>query len=167
MLCMSHSQFINSLTRVTLQEWSVLPDSLSKNKTTGPKWSHLCWTHVTKIKLSTYLIAISASPRNVILNQSIWNFLVSSSVVIPSIDPSHPPKKDVVITLSFACPPLSIKTFHFVWSSELLSNPWMWCCPIPESLDKTNWVLKFTQWICFSTHQKVKYFDFLKRYQKI
>lgn len=39
------------------------------------------------------LTTISASPRTVTFNQSVWNFLVSTSEVICNIDPYLPQKE--------------------------------------------------------------------------
>lgn len=41
------------------------------------------------------LTAVSASPRNVTLNQSIWNYLVSTSKVICFTHPHLPQEHDL------------------------------------------------------------------------
>ena len=52
-------------------------------------------SHMSKPRLNiiSNLFSVSASPRNVTFNQSIWNYLVSSSEVICLIDP-YPPSKE-------------------------------------------------------------------------
>ena len=74
------------------------------------------------------LMAVSASLRNGILNQSIWNYLVSTREVICLIDPCCPLKEGDLATdnplfagvTSLSRPLLPIKAFPFV---QLLGTP--------------------------------------------
>jgi len=73
------------------------------------------------------LNAVSVSPRTVIFNQSIWNYLVSTSEVICLIDsPAFPQRKvtllkqPTLLETSFFCPLLAIKAFHLI---QLLGAP--------------------------------------------
>lgn len=61
------------------------------------------------------LMAVSASPRNLIL--TIWNFLVSTS---EGIHPSDPKSRLPMPETIHSFPPLPIKAFHFV---QLLRAP--------------------------------------------
>lgn len=118
------------------------------------------------------LVSVSASPRNEILNQSIWNYLASTSEVICLVDPCHPLKKgdfDTAnlffpgLTSSF-CSLLLIKVFHLV---QLLGAPFCLLVgmrPIQEPLNTANKIFKIysVQFCFFNTNfqEALLKFDF-------
>lgn len=86
------------------------------------------------------ITAVSTSPRNIILNQSIWNFLVSSSEVINL--PSRPlPSPKIYEVICFLVPaPFCLEKFPILYSTlEPLSVCKMECFPIHESLNN-DWL---------------------------
>ena len=58
--------------------------NVKKNETTGLQWSHVYNTKpiLPNLDLILNLITVSNSPKSGILNQSIWNYLVSVNEVI-------------------------------------------------------------------------------------
>ena len=93
-----------------------------------------------------HLTAESASPRNVTFNQSVLNYLVSTSEVTCLIDPAFPQRKVTLpetihslLETSFSSRLLPRKAFHFV---EIFRAPFYLlrqdAAPIHKSLNKAN-----------------------------
>ena len=96
------------------------------------------------------LTTISASPRTVTFNQSVWNFLVRGNEVILLIGPCHLPRESnlawnnqLFVRIIYLFCLLPLKIFHFVsvfrTLFHLLSRD---ACLINELLNKANKIFK-------------------------
>lgn len=101
-----------------------------------------------------YLITVSVSARNVILNQSMWNYRVSTSEVICLTDPCHALEEGDLATTNPFCQCnflvllLSACKSFIQYSTSVKRR----CCSIYESLNKTNKIFKvYSVEFCFFT----------------
>ena len=103
---------------ILIQKRQQAPNGVTCTKPMSPNWDFV-----------PKLITISTSPRSGLLNQSVWNYLVSTSKVICLLDPCYPLKEGNLATnnplfaSNFLFPPRSVnKRLPFctdLWSSSL------------------------------------------------
>ena len=123
----------------------------------------LSYAHITKPRLE-YLIIVSASPRNGILNQPTRNYLVIISEIICMTNFYSPLKEgDLATTSPFlqVCLPFShsllpINVFHLYSSLELLFIYQVEYYLIHESLNKASKIFKiYSVECCFFTAHRI------------